>query len=744
MSMNFVIRITTCVLIGAAVAPAPARAQAIPPNVRLNSDSSPYLQNEEQVWINLTDSLNVIADWRDWRLGYRRIGMGRSTDGGASWFDVLVEPNIFDRQSDPVLVGDRSGRFFMNMLDYDNSTPQGDGNSHIVVYTSTNGGIFWNGPVPLQPLGPYFEDKQFTAVDRTGGPYDGNYYCSWTRFNNPTRILFVRSTDGGASFDDTVAVGPLLTTSCGTWDQGQFSIPIVGSDGSVHVFWQGIDLDSNTCLAYRAIRHSYSTDGGVTFTPDVAAFLPNLSYGSVDGGIDVYGMPNGDADISGGPHDGSIYISQTQHYSGYSGETDVIVRTSHDNGATWSTPERVNDDAEGNDVDQFHPWLYVNEDGTIVMVFYDQRKDPGHYLFDCYGSASFDGAETFVHNFRLSSQSSNPSLLAAARALPRAHPDDPPTALIDPAVEANPTAGLIAEYIGVHARHDYAVAVWTDTRDGTQDVYSARYVIPFMPPRLYLPLEGTVTPDSLMSYRWSTCWHETEDSYRLEIAADSLFATIEQSYPGLTDNDYAAAGPLPAGHHFWRVKAFRAAGDSTDYSEIFNFPTGCQAAATPGLQQPADGSTLDATAVDCEWDIVADANSYRLQVSTFPDFSVPLLDTSLVLPFFALTGLSDSTIYFWRVNATNDCGTGPWAMRVFSVGLCPVTLTGDVNISGAITSADIIYLVSYAFKSGPAPLPVPEAGDVNCDGQVNSADIIYLVNFVFKSGPSPCDACSLL
>ena len=44
-----------------------ALAQTIPPNVRLNTDASPFLQNEEQVWINLTDSLNVIANWRDWR-----------------------------------------------------------------------------------------------------------------------------------------------------------------------------------------------------------------------------------------------------------------------------------------------------------------------------------------------------------------------------------------------------------------------------------------------------------------------------------------------------------------------------------------------------------------------------------------------------------------------------------------------------------------------------------------------------
>jgi uncharacterized delta-60 repeat protein len=66
-----------------------------------------------------------------------------------------------------------------------------------------------------------------------------------------------------------------------------------------------------------------------------------------------------------------------------------------------------------------------------------------------------------------------------------------------------------------------------------------------------------------------------------------------------------------------------------------------------------------------------------------------------------------------------------------------LTLAGDVNCEGSFTSADIIYLVNYVFKSGPAPC-VFGHGDVNCDGATTSADIIYMVNFVFKSGPPPC------
>lgn len=225
-----------------------ALGQGVPPNVRLNSCLN-NLQNEEQIWINLTDSLNIIADWRDFCLGYRRVGVGVSTDGGATWTDQLNPATPYDWESDPCLVGHQDGTFYLNVLNFDPSVPQGSGSSLITVWRSTNKGVSWTGPVAASPEGPHFEDKQFTAVDRTGGPYDGNYYVSWTRFNNPTRIMFARSTDGAQTFDDTVTVGPVVnTSSCGTGiDQGQFSIPIVNSDGSVHVFWQGYDVDSSTC-----------------------------------------------------------------------------------------------------------------------------------------------------------------------------------------------------------------------------------------------------------------------------------------------------------------------------------------------------------------------------------------------------------------------------------------------------------------------------------------------------------------
>jgi hypothetical protein len=86
-------------------------------------------------------------------------------------------------------------------------------------------------------------------------------------------------------------------------------------------------------------------------------------------------------------------------------------------------------------------------------------------------------------------------------------------------------------------------------------------------------------------------------------------------------------------------------------------------------------------------------------------------------------------------------GIGFW-YGVGAGGSCPIAISGDVNVNGTVTSADIIYLVNHIFKGGAAPLPCPASGDVNCSGALTSADIISLVNYVFKGGAPPCNTCT--
>ncbi|KPL00796.1 MAG: hypothetical protein AMJ91_03230 [candidate division Zixibacteria bacterium SM23_73_3] len=61
---------------------------------------------------------------------------------------------------------------------------------------------------------------------------------------------------------------------------------------------------------------------------------------------------------------------------------------------------------------------------------------------------------------------------------------------------------------------------------------------------------------------------------------------------------------------------------------------------------------------------------------------------------------------------------------------------GDVNGDRVIDLGDVLHLVSYLYKNGPAPDPL-EAGDVDFDGDIDLGDLLYLVNYLYKGGPPP-------
>jgi hypothetical protein len=63
-------------------------------------------------------------------------------------------------------------------------------------------------------------------------------------------------------------------------------------------------------------------------------------------------------------------------------------------------------------------------------------------------------------------------------------------------------------------------------------------------------------------------------------------------------------------------------------------------------------------------------------------------------------------------------------------------LRGDLNGDGMIAPGDIVSLLNYLFRDGPAPDPM-EAGDANCDEVVGPSDVVYLLNYLFRDGPEP-------
>jgi hypothetical protein len=240
----------------------------------------------------------------------------------------------------------------------------------------------------------------------------------------------------------------------------------VGPNGEVYVAW----FDYN----WPRISIDKSTDGGVTFGADRGVQNTNGYSDEINGGILVFPFPAMDVDITGGPYNGYVYIAYMEYEAT---DTDILFTRSTDGGVNWSTPIRINDDPQGNGADQFHPWTFVDRDGTIYVAFYDRRNDPANLLMDVYLTQSTDGGTTWKANKRVTTVSSDPTAGLAK-------------------------AGLIGEYIGLTAFDGCVHPVWTDTRLGNQDVFTARVnCVRYGDANG----DGSITPDDvvyLINYLW--------------------------------------------------------------------------------------------------------------------------------------------------------------------------------------------------------------------------------------------------
>jgi subtilisin family serine protease len=84
--------------------------------------------------------------------------------------------------------------------------------------------------------------------------------------------------------------------------------------------------------------------------------------------------------------------------------------------------------------------------------------------------------------------------------------------------------------------------------------------------------------------------------------------------------------------------------------------------AAPVLSSPVNGATSVALPPTLSWTASTGATSYQVQVSTSSAFTTTAYDVAgLTATSASVTGLAASTIYYWRVNATNSAGTSGWS-----------------------------------------------------------------------------------
>src|SRR5207248_3081226 len=111
-------------------------------------------------------------------------------------------------------------------------------------------------------------------------------------------------------------------------------------------------------------------------------------------------------DNTGGPHNGRLYMVYTDAPTSASNDTNIVLRFSDNDGASWSSGLRLNDDAGSNS--QFFCKLAIDPTtGIIGVVWYDARNSAGNNTVQLWGTASADGGLMVAPNAKISAGSTS-------------------------------------------------------------------------------------------------------------------------------------------------------------------------------------------------------------------------------------------------------------------------------------------------------------------------------------------------
>jgi hypothetical protein len=166
-------------------------------------------------------------------------------------------------------------------------------------------------------------------------------------------------------------------------------------------------------------------------------------------------------------------------------------------------------------------------------------------------------------------------------------------------------------------------------------------------------------------------------SFGLQVATDSNFnnTVIDTAALNLSQFQVPAGRLQNSIRYYWRVNA-TSAGGTGNYSNAFTFTTIVQTPSAPVLVSPVNGSIGQSTTPLLDWDSLAAAQTYRVQLSTDSTFATTLFDSAgvtmaeVTVPAGLLAG---ETKYYWRVNGTNAAGSGSysavWNFTTLGVGI---------------------------------------------------------------------------
>jgi len=531
-------------------------------------------------------------------------------DGGDAW-DGSIQGAGGTNSGDPAAAIGTNGHYFVGYIN------NGSGQT---VARSVDGGQSWTYvQVAAKPPGfGSLLDKNHLWIDNSpDSPYEGNLYSVWTCFGGADDgdVDLSVSQDDGQTWSSPVNVSSAVG---GSNCQG---VNIhTGPEGQVYTAFAVYDGGGDE----HAIGFAKSVTGGLSFQPAIRAInnIKGIRSSGTSKNMRVNSFPSMTVDISGGPNNGNIYIVWAN--IGVPGvntgpDIDVYMIKSTNEGSTWSSPVRINQDPSGQGKEHFFPWITCDpETGTLSVIFYDDRDVAGNQC-EVWVANSTNGGATW-DNFKVSDVSFTPQPI--------------------PGLAAN----YFGDYLGISAKGGIVYPCWTDNRTGVAMSYVSPYETPAAPRKASDP---SPADNAINQYPWASLhWKDFRNRssyFELYLGTNNPPTNILNGL-NVTDTFYIPTNDFDFDQqYFWRVNSFNAYGQTT--GDIWTFTTGAQ----PDEDfETGDFSKNDWTfGGDADW--VIDNTVYRN--GTYSAKSGSILDnqsTSLIIQLNVVPSPFASQISFWK------------------------------------------------------------------------------------------------